>query len=146
MTMAPSLLCSSLAKMPQKTSWQFIVLTPESNLPIFTLEPYSGGYSSQDDRKGRRPVRVLPSPKKKKKKVVLVNIKDVSVDAKTFRFSLPDPRAGARLTLRATHLCSAAEKNPHIRITFKGQLQSLYTTLGRGERKGFIDLLIKYAI
>ena len=83
---------------------------------------------------------------KKWKKVVLVNIKDVSANTKIFRFSLPEEQelglpfgqhVYARLRRKFSHRDDAGN--------VKGQLvQRAYTPLLKRGAKGFVDLLIKY--
>ena len=84
---------------------------------------------------------------KKWKKVVLVNVKDVSGNAKIFRFSLPyqEQELGlpvgqhvyVRLRRNIAHQDNAGKEQGEL-------VQRAYTPLSERRTKGFIDMLIKY--
>jgi nitrate reductase (NAD(P)H) len=80
---------------------------------------------------------------KKWKKVVLVDIKDVSVNTKIFRFSLPDQEQELGLPC-GQHIYVRLRRKISHQDNVKGQLvQRAYTPLWERRAKGFIDLLIK---
>jgi nitrate reductase (NAD(P)H) len=85
---------------------------------------------------------------KKWKKVVLVNIKNVSPNTKIFRFSLPDEEQEVGLPSGQHIYVRLRRKIAHqdnVAGTVKGQLvERTYTPLLERRAKGFIDMLIKY--